>query len=98
MEDVPRLGIRGLSVTIPHKEAIARYLTKVDPAVKSIAAVNTVVFDGSEVIGYNTDYNAAMDCLEHSLGEIGAKPSPLKNQPRAGAGRRGSCPSDRLWA
>jgi 3-dehydroquinate dehydratase/shikimate dehydrogenase len=48
--------------------------------VKSIAAVNTVVFDGLEVIGYNTDYNAAMDCLEHSLGNIGADPSPLKNK------------------
>ena len=48
MKDAPRLGIRGLSVTIPHKEAIARHLTKVDPAVKSIAAVNTVVFDGTE--------------------------------------------------
>jgi 3-dehydroquinate dehydratase/shikimate dehydrogenase len=80
MQDVPRLGIQGLSVTIPHKEAIARYLTKVDPAVKSIAAVNTVVFDGAEVIGYNTDYNAAMDCLEHALGTIGAEPSPVKDK------------------
>ena len=84
MEDAPRLGLRGLSVTIPHKEAIARHLTKVDPAVKSIAAVNTVVFDSSginsEVIGYNTDYNAAMDCLEHSLGAIGASPSPLQGK------------------
>ena len=80
MQDAPRIGIKGLSVTIPHKEAIARHLTKVDPAVKSIAAVNTVVFDGGEVIGYNTDYNAAMDCIEYSLGEIGAKPSPVKNQ------------------
>lgn len=80
MKDAPRLGIRGLSVTIPHKESIARHLTKVDPAVKSIAAVNTVVFDGSEVIGYNTDFNAAMDCLELALGTIGAKPSPLKNK------------------
>jgi 3-dehydroquinate dehydratase/shikimate dehydrogenase len=80
IKDAPRLGIRGLSVTIPHKEAIARHLTKVDPAVKSIAAVNTVVFDGSDVIGYNTDYNAAMDCLELTLGTIGAKPSPLKNK------------------
>jgi 3-dehydroquinate dehydratase / shikimate dehydrogenase len=79
MHDCPRLGVRGLSVTIPHKEAIADYLTKVAPAVKSIAAVNTVIFDGGEVLGYNTDYNAAMDCLENSLGEIGAKPSPLKN-------------------
>ncbi|MEM9351902.1 MAG: shikimate dehydrogenase [Planctomycetota bacterium] len=80
MEDAPRMGIKGLSVTIPHKEAIAKYLTKVDPVVKSIAAVNTVVFDGSEVLGYNTDYNAAMDCLEHALGKIGADPSPLKNK------------------
>ncbi len=80
MEDAPRMGIKGLSVTIPHKEAIAKHLTKVDPVVKSIAAVNTVVFDGSEVLGYNTDYNAAMDCLEHALGKIGAEPSPLKNK------------------
>jgi 3-dehydroquinate dehydratase/shikimate dehydrogenase len=79
MKDAPRLGIKGLSVTIPHKESIARHLTKVDPAVKSIAAVNTVVFEGADVIGYNTDYNAAMDCIEHALGTIGAKPSPVKN-------------------
>ncbi|HMP06985.1 MAG TPA: shikimate dehydrogenase [Lacipirellulaceae bacterium] len=70
MADAPRLGIKGLSVTIPHKEAIARHLTKVDPAVKSIAAVNTVVFDGAEALGYNTDYNAAMDCLEHAIGGV----------------------------
>ena len=44
MEDMPRLGIRGLSVTIPHKEAISKSLTKVDPAVKGIGAVNTVLF------------------------------------------------------
>jgi 3-dehydroquinate dehydratase/shikimate dehydrogenase len=80
MEDAGRLGIRGLSVTIPHKESIAHHLTKVDPAVKSIAAVNTVVFDGVEHIGYNTDYNAAMDCLEFNLGQIGQKPSPLANK------------------
>lgn len=80
MEDATRLGIKGLSVTIPHKEQIARSLTKVDPAVKSIAAVNTAIFDGQEIIGYNTDYNAAMDCLEHALGEVGADPSPLKGK------------------
>src|SRR6476660_1286431 len=68
MEDVGRLGVKGLSVTIPHKEAIAKYLTKVDPAVKGIEAVNTVLFKGEEVLGYNTDYKAAMDCLEQALG------------------------------
>ena len=80
IKDAPRLGIRGLSVTIPHKEAIARHLTKVDPAVKSIAAVNTIIFDGSEVIGYNTDYNSAMYCLENALGTVASDPSPVKNK------------------
>lgn len=80
MKDAPRMGIKGFSVTIPHKEAIARHLKKVDPAVKSIGAVNTVVFDGSDVVGYNTDFSAAMFCLEHALGKVGAKPSPVKNK------------------
>ncbi len=83
MEDAPRLPIRGLSVTIPHKETIAKFLTKVDPAVKGIGAVNTVVFKDSQVIGYNTDYKAAMDCLEHALGGVPATPkeaSPLKGK------------------
>jgi 3-dehydroquinate dehydratase/shikimate dehydrogenase len=82
IEDVPRLGVLGLSVTIPHKEAIAKFLSKVDPAVKGIGAVNTVLFKNGEVLGYNTDYKAAMDCLENALG--GAVPpgmsSPLQGK------------------
>jgi 3-dehydroquinate dehydratase/shikimate dehydrogenase len=82
MEDVARLGIKGLSVTIPHKETIAKFLTKVDPAVKGIGAVNTVLFKGEEVLGYNTDYKAAMDCLENALGGAvpPGTPSPLKDK------------------
>jgi len=82
MEDVTRLGIKGLSVTIPHKETIAKFLTKVDPAVKGIGAVNTVLFKGEEVLGYNTDYKAAMDCLENALGGAvpPGTPSPLKDK------------------
>jgi 3-dehydroquinate dehydratase/shikimate dehydrogenase len=83
IEDAPRLAIRGLSVTIPHKEAIAKFLTKVDPAVKGIGAVNTVLFKDSEVLGYNTDYKAAMDALENALGGVPAtpaEPSPLKGK------------------
>jgi 3-dehydroquinate dehydratase/shikimate dehydrogenase len=79
-EDMPRLGLRGLSVTIPHKESIAKFLTKVDPAVKGIGAVNTVLFKDNEVLGYNTDYKAAMDSLESAFGPVGAIPSPLKDK------------------
>jgi 3-dehydroquinate dehydratase / shikimate dehydrogenase len=82
MDDVPRLGIRGLSITIPHKEAVAKFLTKVDPAVKGIGAVNTVLFRGEDVLGYNTDYKAAMDCLEQALGGavLPGTPSPLHDK------------------
>jgi 3-dehydroquinate dehydratase / shikimate dehydrogenase len=82
VEDVPRMGIRGLSVTIPHKEAIAKFLTKVDPAVKGIGAVNTVLFKDGEVLGYNTDYKAAMDCIEGLLGgpSLPNQPSALKDK------------------
>ena len=82
MEDLARLDIKGLSVTIPHKEAIAKFLTKVDPAVKGIGAVNTVLFKNGEVLGYNTDYKAAMDCLENALGGavLPGTPSPLHDK------------------
>jgi 3-dehydroquinate dehydratase/shikimate dehydrogenase len=33
-----------------------------------------------QVLGYNTDYKAAMDSLENAYGEIGANPSPLKEK------------------
>jgi 3-dehydroquinate dehydratase/shikimate dehydrogenase len=77
VEDVPRFGIRGLSVTIPHKETIAKQLTKVDPAVKGIGAVNTVLFKGNEVLGYNTDYKAAMDSLQNALRFVGSGDNQL---------------------
>jgi len=67
IEDAPELNIRGLSVTIPHKENILKFLTKIDPAVQGIGAANTVIFNGKEIIGYNTDYVAAMDSLERAL-------------------------------
>jgi 3-dehydroquinate dehydratase/shikimate dehydrogenase len=67
IEDAKKLNLRGLSVTIPHKEAIARYLTKIDAAAKGIEAVNTVVFEGQDLVGYNTDCKAAMDSLTRAL-------------------------------
>ncbi len=65
--DARQLGIRGLSVTIPHKEAVLKKLTKFDPAVKGIGAANTLVFEGDDLIGYNTDFRAAIDSLERAI-------------------------------
>jgi 3-dehydroquinate dehydratase/shikimate dehydrogenase len=59
------LGIRGFSVTRPHKQAILKYLKEIDSLAAEIGAVNTVVVrhDGS-LYGCNTDYVGVLRALE----------------------------------
>ncbi len=52
---VRALGIRGVNVTVPHKEAVIPFLDEVDPSARSIGAVNTIVNVEERLIGYNTD-------------------------------------------
>lgn len=78
--DVPRIGIKGLSVTIPHKEAVAKHVTKVTPAVKGIKAANTLVFRDGEIVGCNTDCTAAMGSLEDAMGGKQGDDSPLTDK------------------
>lgn len=68
IEACPKLGIKGLSVTIPHKEAALDLMTQAETAATGIGAINTIIFDGNERVGYNTDYRAAMECLAKVLG------------------------------
>jgi 3-dehydroquinate dehydratase / shikimate dehydrogenase len=68
MENAPELGIKGVSVTIPHKESVIKKLTQAEQAVMQIGACNTVFFDGMERIGYNTDYRAAILSINNELG------------------------------
>ena len=49
------LGIRGLNITMPHKNAVIKYLDNLDSVAKSINAVNTVSNQKGKLIGYNTD-------------------------------------------
>ncbi len=67
LNDARALGIRGMSVTIPHKETVVKKLTKLDPAVQGIGAANTIVFKDGQLIGYNTDCQAAMDSLDRAM-------------------------------
>jgi 3-dehydroquinate dehydratase / shikimate dehydrogenase len=60
-------GIGGLSVTIPHKETMLDLLDEAESAATGIKAVNTVIFNGEVISGYNTDYRAAMDCINAAL-------------------------------
>ena len=61
-------GIRGLSVTAPHKEKILRHLDTVDPIAGMIGAVNTIVVNGKgKLEGFNTDYVGVLRTLERAF-------------------------------
>lgn len=52
---LPKLGFRGLNVTLPHKEAAFRLVDSRDEAAEATGAVNTVVFEDGRALGRNTD-------------------------------------------
>ncbi len=50
------LGVRGLSVTMPHKEAVAGLVDRLSPLAERLGAVNCVIFERrSGTVGDNTD-------------------------------------------
>ncbi len=68
LKAAPDFGLRGFSVTLPHKQSILRHLQDCDALSAEIGAVNTVVVrrDGS-LYGCNTDYVGVLSALEKKL-------------------------------
>jgi 3-dehydroquinate dehydratase/shikimate dehydrogenase len=67
-------GVAGLSVTIPHKETILRFLDGCDPLAARIGAVNTIVVrGGGRLYGYNTDYVGVLRSLEQRMRLAGSR-------------------------
>lgn len=64
VEGIKALNIKGLSVTIPHKETIIEYLDETDLVAQEIGAVNTVVNKEGILIGYNTDWIGVIKAFE----------------------------------
>jgi shikimate dehydrogenase len=48
-------GFRGANVTMPFKLDAARLATRLTPRAQAAGAVNTLIFDGAEIVGDNTD-------------------------------------------
>lgn len=57
-------GVRGLSVTIPHKVRVIPLLDALDSTAHDAGAVNTVVREGSRLVGHNTDLATARSLLD----------------------------------
>jgi shikimate dehydrogenase len=62
------LGLRGLSVTMPHKEAVIAALDRLSPVAARLQAVNTVVFADGLVVGENTDGIGFLEGLRREEG------------------------------
>lgn len=67
------LGIRGASVTIPHKVSIIEHLDELDELAENIGSVNTVVSDAGKLKGYNTDGPGALKALADAGVEVSGR-------------------------
>ncbi len=56
-------GVKGLNVTIPHKEAVLELCDWISEEVKEIGAVNTLKFS-ERIEGYNTDWIGFLRAVE----------------------------------
>ncbi len=80
VQDVPAamngfraLQVKGVSVTIPHKQAVIAHLDAIDPVAAKIGAVNTLKIDNGRIKGYNTDWLGANRALAQELTLAGRK-------------------------
>lgn len=73
LDAIEPLGIRGFSVTLPHKERILRHLDGCDPLAEKIGAVNTVTVKGGKLYGSNTDWRGIGEPLARRLRVPGSR-------------------------
>jgi len=73
MRGMRGLGIRGLNVTMPHKNAVIKYLDAVDPTVKFLGSANTILNDDGRLLGFNTDGVGALKALRENGVELDGK-------------------------
>jgi shikimate dehydrogenase len=62
------LGIRGLSVTMPHKAAVAARMDRLSPTAERLGAVNCVVVEPDGLAGDNTDGEGFLAALRRGAG------------------------------
>jgi len=99
VQAVRALNLAGVNVTIPHKEAVIPFLDELAPEAASIGAVNTIVHQDGQLVGYNTDGKGFLLSLTEGLnldiqgrtivllGAGGAARGVGMELARAGAGR-----------
>ena len=62
-------NIRGVSVTMPLKEAVIPFLDELSETAKELKAVNCISWDGEKLVGHNTDGDGFVNSLVAETGE-----------------------------
>lgn len=73
VQGIRALGIRGVSVTIPHKISVIKYLDKIEGIAKKIGAINTIINEKNRLIGYNTDATGIASAFREAKVELRGK-------------------------
>jgi shikimate dehydrogenase len=61
-------NLKGLNVTIPHKQAVMPFLDGLDASAEKVGAVNVIkIGEGDKLIGYNSDYYGFKTSLEEFI-------------------------------
>jgi shikimate dehydrogenase len=92
------LGIRGVNVTVPHKERVVPLLDEVDDEARAIGAVNTISLERGRLLGSNTDASGFVRALAEAgfdpqgvnaiiIGAGGAARAAVAGLARAGAAK-----------
>lgn len=63
IEAARHLGLAGLSVTMPHKEAAAESVDRLSDEAAALRSVNCVVAEGDHLVGHSTDGAGFIDSL-----------------------------------
>ena len=61
-------SVRGINVTVPHKESVMPFLDEIDEWAAEAGAVNTIVNRDGRLTGYNTDGYGFLRALRESAG------------------------------
>lgn len=67
------LGVRQLSISIPHKVAALEHVDEIEDDAARIGAINTAVLRGGRWLGANTDWHGAMLALERETSLAGRR-------------------------
>jgi shikimate dehydrogenase len=80
-----RLGFRGVNVTHPCKQLVVENLAGLSSDAATVGAVNTVVFEGSEAIGHNTDCSGFRESFARGMPDVATNRVVLLGAGGAGA-------------